>query len=210
MVVRHESEILRRLQRRTASRAAFTIMKGKPTKPKKSQYLGTACHIYCLSQKAEERFKPDCCLFCLWCIGCSILRQRILTSSFKRSAGCAESIHLLSRVFGKWANPCTHSSMVGAEAEREVEYLVKWVGQAHIHNEWVGETLLLRCAHIHQDIYLYKPLNLALKSVILETLHCSVFHEDEQQPGQDLDSDRQILTPMLPQRASSLVTLQRL
>ncbi|KAK9823247.1 hypothetical protein WJX72_001331 [[Myrmecia] bisecta] len=32
------------------------------------------------------------------------------------------------------------------EERREPEYLVKWLGKAHVHNEWVQETLLLRIA----------------------------------------------------------------
>ena len=31
-------------------------------------------------------------------------------------------------------------------SEKEAEYLVKWIGKAHIHNEWVPEPLLLRIA----------------------------------------------------------------
>ena len=30
--------------------------------------------------------------------------------------------------------------------ERDAEYLVKWIGKAHIHNEWVPEPLLMRIA----------------------------------------------------------------
>ena len=33
-----------------------------------------------------------------------------------------------------------------AEAEREPEYLVKYMGKSHVHNEWVPEGLLLRIA----------------------------------------------------------------
>lgn len=31
-------------------------------------------------------------------------------------------------------------------SEKEAEYLVKWIGKAHIHNEWVPEPLLMRIA----------------------------------------------------------------
>ncbi len=33
-----------------------------------------------------------------------------------------------------------------AGSEKDAEYLVKWIGKAHIHNEWVPEPLLLRIA----------------------------------------------------------------
>ncbi len=42
---------------------------------------------------------------------------------------------------------CNHRSFcTNTGSEKEAEYLVKWIGKAHIHNEWVPEPLLLRIA----------------------------------------------------------------
>lgn len=39
-----------------------------------------------------------------------------------------------------------HAPPAGAEAAQEPEYLVKWTGKAHCHNEWVPEGVLGRLA----------------------------------------------------------------
>lgn len=36
--------------------------------------------------------------------------------------------------------------VVGTEAVREAEFLVKWVGKSHAHNEWVAESVMARLA----------------------------------------------------------------
>ena len=43
-------------------------------------------------------------------------------------------------------SPLQHCACLLVLAGREPEYMVKWVGKSHIHDEWVTESLLMRIA----------------------------------------------------------------
>ncbi|KAL3149213.1 hypothetical protein ABBQ32_002039 [Trebouxia sp. C0010 RCD-2024] len=53
---------------------------------------------------------------------------------------------LLAAASGLSSEDMHTSSHYPAGLERDAEYLVKWIGKAHIHNEWVPEPLLMRIA----------------------------------------------------------------
>ncbi|KAL0025228.1 hypothetical protein WJX77_008845 [Trebouxia sp. C0004] len=53
---------------------------------------------------------------------------------------------LLAAASGLSSEDMNASTPYPSGSEKEAEYLVKWIGKAHIHNEWVPEPLLLRIA----------------------------------------------------------------
>lgn len=76
---------------------------------------------------------------------CVVLKSECLHASWAGCCGIEDTGSTGARLL-RAAATLPVLSACGRWAEREPEYLVKWLGRAHMHDEWVGEALLGRLA----------------------------------------------------------------